>query len=757
MKYKTDIYSLVRQIGYADPMLNDGRKAPDERRVSLRWLFGSVTIGAAACMLMGGALYIALDGQQQLSQPAQIIKEIFSFDNKAIKGDRLIPITARQAASEKIIKVPISTQILGRSVISKKPFALISAPLAIVPTQKIEYAEFDPLKMFLPNENTTTVSTDILYDANVDSEVTITYSDFSNDIFNTNNDVTDYDAKLLANQFYHQTPNENVAKELAQSTLTAYGVAQNELNIGAISQSNDIHDPFFSNPEVAIEEIKNENSINEQKVFENEYSDLTYTISFDGDQYDQNIIDNVNHEYMYPDPTGEVAIPIVVEHEYSKLLETSEHGFLMSNQIGYSQQDEVNVEEVLQLQSQYRIVIENETYAEKSKVGRRFSEDVLVVSGEQTITTMLESLNPKRQNMKLITDKLEELVGFKNAEAGIRIRVAWEKNGAFDPIEIRRVGVYSSGGTHFGSVAVNDAGDIVNAEEPVTIAATRAAQDEKGISTLASAQLPTVYDGIFRAAMSRGLSEHHATRIVRTLASDADFKAVIKPNDKLEVFMSLNDENKPDVNSEILYIALTLGGKERRYYRFIDPENENITYYNDDGASAKKFILRRPVPTGRFNSPYGMRDHPILKRRLMHHGVDFAAPTGTPIIAAGDGIVTRARWAGGYGRHIIIKHANGYQTSYGHLYRYAPGIKAGTKVKQGQVIGHVGSSGQSTGPNLHYEIHVNRKSVNPMEIRLPNEKNLNGEYLIRFQDEKKRIDNLIGNDTNDTDATLASL
>ena len=185
--------------------------------------------------------------------------------------------------------------------------------------------------------------------------------------------------------------------------------------------------------------------------------------------------------------------------------------------------------------------------------------------------------------------------------------------------------------------------------------------------------------------------------------------------------------------------------------QYIDGEMEDGTfdYFDEDGRSAKQFLLRNPLPNGKFRSGFGGRRHPILGYSKMHTGVDWAAPTGSPIIAAGNGVVEKSGWAGGYGKQTIIKHANGYETSYNHQSRIGEGIKPGVRVRQGQVIGYVGTTGLSTGAHLHYELIVNNRKVDPMRVRLPVGKVLKGNELEAFAREKTRIDELLKEEDGD--------
>jgi murein DD-endopeptidase MepM/ murein hydrolase activator NlpD len=237
-------------------------------------------------------------------------------------------------------------------------------------------------------------------------------------------------------------------------------------------------------------------------------------------------------------------------------------------------------------------------------------------------------------------------------------------------------------------------------------------------------------------------------RLLRIHSYDVDFKRKVQPGDKFEVFFNLGESNGQDRDDEnlepgeLLYTAMTVGGETRRFFRFRTP-NGNVDFYDRDGNSAKKFLMRQPVKNARFTSGFGMRKHPILGRKRMHTGTDWAASRGTPIMAAGDGVVESAERKGGHGNYVRIRHANGYKTSYSHMAKFAEGVRPGIKVSQGQVIGYVGSTGLSSGPHLHYEVLVNNRHVNPMTIHVPRGRQLRGKQLAAFHKERKRIQALM--------------
>jgi murein DD-endopeptidase MepM/ murein hydrolase activator NlpD len=232
--------------------------------------------------------------------------------------------------------------------------------------------------------------------------------------------------------------------------------------------------------------------------------------------------------------------------------------------------------------------------------------------------------------------------------------------------------------------------------------------------------------------------------LVQIFSFDVDFQSRVTASDTLEVIYSA-DKDDPDM-AEIVFASVTLAGQRRNFYRFRADDDGMIDYYDESGKSAKKFLMRKPMARGRFRSAFGMRRHPILGRYKMHTGVDWAAPRGTPIMAAGNGTFVYAGWKSGYGYHIKIRHTNGYETTYSHMKGLAAGSRKGARVRQGQVIGYVGSTGLSTGPHLHYEVAVNNRFVDPMKIRLPRGRILKGDTLNDFQTERARIDTLLERD-----------
>ena len=251
----------------------------------------------------------------------------------------------------------------------------------------------------------------------------------------------------------------------------------------------------------------------------------------------------------------------------------------------------------------------------------------------------------------------------------------------------------------------------------------------------------TIDNSLFLAAERAGVPANTLMELIRIYSWDVDFQRDIREGDGFEVFFEMlyDDAGNPVKEGNILYAQLTLSGTTLPLYRYEDADGI-IDYYNGDGHSVRKALLRTPVDGARLSSGFGMRRHPIAGYSRMHQGIDFAAPSGTPIKAAGDGVIEVAGRNGGYGNYIRIRHNSEHKTAYGHMRKFASGIRVGTRVRQGQTIGYVGSTGASTGPHLHYEVLVNNAQVNPMSLKLPTGRRLEGPELAMFTETRLRVD-----------------
>ncbi len=254
----------------------------------------------------------------------------------------------------------------------------------------------------------------------------------------------------------------------------------------------------------------------------------------------------------------------------------------------------------------------------------------------------------------------------------------------------------------------------------------------------ASAEIST---SLYNAAIDAGMPLDVLIQMIRAYSYDVDFQRDIRPNDAFEaLYEEMLDENGNFVRGgSILYASLQTRGKTLTIYRYETSDGE-VDLFDEKGQSVRKTLMVTPIDGARLSSGYGMRRHPILGYSRMHKGLDFAAPKGTPIMASGDGMIEYAGRKGGYGNYIRIRHANEYQTVYGHLSKYAKGIRKGVRVKQGETIGYVGSTGVSTGPHLHYEVLHRGKSLNPVSVKTPPGRALTGEELELFLSAKKDLE-----------------
>jgi murein DD-endopeptidase MepM/ murein hydrolase activator NlpD len=263
---------------------------------------------------------------------------------------------------------------------------------------------------------------------------------------------------------------------------------------------------------------------------------------------------------------------------------------------------------------------------------------------------------------------------------------------------------------------------------PVSFEVTRISQPVEG--------------GLYATALRYGATDREINALADAFAYDVDFQRDVRPGDHFElVFERFYDDQGNTVRTgDMLFIALESRLGRREFYSFLAPGDAQPTWYDPEGNSARRFLMKTPVNGARLSSGFGMRMHPVLGYSAMHRGVDFAAPIGSPILAAGDGMVERAGPFSTYGNYVKLRHANGYETAYAHMSRVA--VRPGQRVRQGEVIGYVGETGRATGPHLHYEVLQAGNQINPMSLRVPNGRNLTGRALQLFQIERGRIDTI---------------
>jgi len=362
----------------------------------------------------------------------------------------------------------------------------------------------------------------------------------------------------------------------------------------------------------------------------------------------------------------------------------------------------------------------------------------ITVEKGDTLMSILANAGAEKWQAKAIADAMAPVFKPKNLNKGQEVRftlVPAPKNDAqMEPVKVSLF----TGKAHNVTVVRDGAGEYVASDNPITLKVAN------NLRRTVRSKRASLYTSFYHSALNQGVGADQITKLLRVHSYDVDFKRPTHPGDSFEVFFGLekDESGQEQALGEVLFTAMTVGGDEQRYYRFRTPDGA-VDFYDKDGNSAKKFLMRKPVKGARYTSGFGMRRHPILKYRKMHTGTDWGAKSGTPILAAGNGVVEEAKRRGGNGNYVRIRHANGYKTAYSHMSRFARGLQPGMKVQLGQIIGYVGSTGLSSGPHLHFEVLVNNRFVNPMTIHVPRGRQLASKDLANFYKERNRIDNLM--------------
>jgi len=397
-----------------------------------------------------------------------------------------------------------------------------------------------------------------------------------------------------------------------------------------------------------------------------------------------------------------------------------------------------------------RIVPENVTLLPKTKEqitgGNPIGERVHQVKKGDTVTSILRDQGATPDECKAIAATLGARGRDGGLKEGEKLRILMAPASAAPGARLQPYRVIVANDTVAEAVAaLSDLGKYVAVDvssiNTVSDTADNKNNDDDDDDDGSGVRL---YQSIYETALRNKVPMPVIDDMIRIYSYDVDFQRKVQPGDSFDVFYAGEDEgaNVTEKN-DVLYAALTVGGETKRYYRFQTPDDGIVDYYDETGKSAKKFLVRKPVNEAIMRSGFGGRRHPILGYVKMHTGVDWATAYGTPIFAAGNGVIEKIGLEGGYGKYIRIKHNNGYETAYGHMSAFAKGMEAGRRVRQGQVIGFVGSTGLSTGPHVHYEILVNGRFVDPMRIKLPRGRALEGAILAGFDKERDRLDGMM--------------
>jgi murein DD-endopeptidase MepM/ murein hydrolase activator NlpD len=391
-----------------------------------------------------------------------------------------------------------------------------------------------------------------------------------------------------------------------------------------------------------------------------------------------------------------------------------------------------------------RIIPENITLLSKTTSqttgGNGLNEKLIVAKKGDSVVNILRDLGAAPADVSAIA----RVLGPRSFDGGIKegqkLRILMAPILAEQRLQPIRVIIASESGID-AVVALADTGKYVSVD--VKNIDTEVAENSEDSDENDSSGV-RLYQSVYETALRNRIPRPIIEDLIRIYSYDADFQRKVQPGDSFEVLYAGEDETPiADSRNDVLFATLTVGGETKKFYRFQSPDDGVVDYYDETGKSAKKFLVRKPVLAGVMRSGFGLRRHPILGYTKMHTGVDWAAPSGTAIYASGNGVVEKAGLESGYGKYIRIRHNNGYETAYGHMTAFARGIDEGTRVRQGQVIGFVGSTGLSTGSHLHYEILVNGRFVDPMRIKLPRGRVLEGPLLTGFEQERERLDGIM--------------
>ncbi len=386
-----------------------------------------------------------------------------------------------------------------------------------------------------------------------------------------------------------------------------------------------------------------------------------------------------------------------------------------------------------------RMVPENVTVVPRAPTvpgATQLDEKLVTMRHGESLENLLLNAGVSRPIIPIVIATLGTREGQQPIADGRRIKLLFtDADGSGTATLLARLSVYADE-TLERSVALKDDGTYVRLNAPeAPAAASRRHSDEDDDNGM------PLYNSLYESALKQEIPKGIIDDLVRIFANDVDFNRGVAAGDSFTAFYDKGEET--DGGNELLYASITTRGETYRYYRFQTPDDGAVDYYDQNGRSTRKFLIRIPILNAKITSGFGLRFHPILGYSRPHTGTDFAAPIGTPIFAAGNGTITQAGWSSGYGRRMEIQHANGYVTTYNHMSGFARGAVEGARVKQGQTVGFLGQTGLATGPHLHYEVLVNGHFVDPMRVKLARTREFDGRMLSVFTKERERIDELL--------------
>jgi murein DD-endopeptidase MepM/ murein hydrolase activator NlpD len=392
-----------------------------------------------------------------------------------------------------------------------------------------------------------------------------------------------------------------------------------------------------------------------------------------------------------------------------------------------------------------RIAPENITLLPKTTAqitgGNPWSERTVTLKKGESVATVLRDLGTRPEDIKDVTAALGARGRDGGVKEGQKLRILLDPTNDAKRFQPLRVVVASDNGVD-AIVALSDMGRYVSIDAQAADSDMAPPKDSDADDGIGAPLYQSIYETALRNQVPRPVIDD----LIRIYSYDVDFQRKVQAGDSLELLFAGEDDASNE-KADVLYASLTTAGETKKFYRYQSTDDNVVDYYDETGKSAKKFLVRKPVSEGIITSPFGDRNHPLLNIMRTHTGVDWGAPMGTPIFASGNGEIESIGLEGGYGKYIRIRHANGYETAYGHMSAFARNLEEGSHVRQGQVIGYVGSTGLSTGSHVHYEILINGRFVDPMKVKLPRGRVLEGPPLAGFVEQREKLDQILARAT----------
>jgi murein DD-endopeptidase MepM/ murein hydrolase activator NlpD len=639
----------------------DGQKhSPlDHRRISIRWLAGTILTGLSGATLIGAAAFAALDQRSGVAEAPTFAQALRHDDRSDAtvnprKADRLVK-SVDIVAAKQTFKAPTTVKAGDKDIIRNRNFTSVSTTLTLVDTgMGDDIPPFDPLKLLTSarnapepaqeapvGDNSAEVSfvTKPLQAAAIKTQTAVLSAD------EAQAQVTEYLRNVIASGSRPALP---LPPQLLLMRTSRAGI-----DSGASLAYANVGSPSSSAPFSSIE-VK-----------------------------------------MVPENVSLVP----------RTTNTSEHP-------------------TTQIDEKLAVVRHNEQL-----------EDILKANGASKAAAAAAVAAFGRRSDQIVVE-------------GRRVKMLFaDLDGSGTANALARVSIHNDDRTE-AVVAVRDDGrfvQVTRADSPNPAQRAPKSDDEDEDADSNGLRL---YDSLYETATKQDIPRPTIDELVRVFANDVDFQRPVSGGDSFTAFYEDGDES--EARNTLLFASVTTRGETFRYYRYVTADDGLVDFYDENGRSTRKFLIRQPVAAARISSGFGARYHPILGYTKVHTGVDFAAPIGTPIYAAGNGTIISAGWDSGYGRRVEVQHANGYITTYNHMSGFAKGITEGARVRQGQPIGFIGSTGLSTGPHLHYEVMVNGHFVDPMRVKLARTREFDGRLLADFKRERDRIDQLMARAPNAT-------